>query len=193
MTARGRPGAGGRRAVTLIEVLVVLGLLAAMLALALPITLRSIERNTYRAAVAAVVASIDEARSHAQREGVMVEVIVARDGSRLRAMERPVDGGDAAPITMIDAAIDPPITLASAAGDGLLALFLPDGSAPISGTATIRSADGVESIVSIGATLGRASVTERVVSEEEPEEDAVEEKPAESAPTTSGATGSPTS
>lgn len=166
MTGIRRRAGGERRAVTLIEVLVVLALLGGMLALALPIAMRSIERNTFRGAVASAVASLDEARAHAQREGVMVEVVVEGAGHRLRARALSLDGGDPTPISMIDAMLDVPITMATESGDGLMALFLPDGSSPFSRAGTLRSADGTEAVISIGAHLGRATVAERVVDAE---------------------------
>lgn len=141
----------------------VLGLLAAMLALALPIALRSVERSSFRAAVGSVVASLDEARSHAQREGVMVEVIVDADGRRLRALERPEDGGPPTPISTIDLGLEVPIEFDGDAGKGLLAIFLPDGSAPISRPGILRSDDGTQVTISIGPHLGRATVVERLI------------------------------
>ena len=87
----------GRRAFTLIELLIVVGVLVALSALALPYVTGMAERQAFDAAVERVVSQAASARAYAQREGVVVELVAVEDGARIEA--RTVDLLAAAPET----------------------------------------------------------------------------------------------
>ena len=72
----GRPIRRARRALTLIELLIVLGVLLAMAALALPAMHEALERRRFEGAVDDVVGSLRLARSHARIEAATVEVLL---------------------------------------------------------------------------------------------------------------------
>lgn len=87
----------GRRAFTLIELLIVVSVLVALSALALPYVTGMAERQAFDAAVERVVSQAASARAYAQREGVVVELVAVEDGARIEA--RTVDLLAAAPET----------------------------------------------------------------------------------------------
>lgn len=73
-----------RRGVTLIELLLALGLLLAIGAFALPITLETLERRAFESAGDELVGQLLLARAHARESGLPVEVLCRREdlGSR---------------------------------------------------------------------------------------------------------------
>lgn len=75
----------GRRAFTLIELLIVVGVLVALSAIALPYVTGMAERQAFDAAVERVVSQAASARAYAQREGVVVELVALDDGARIEA------------------------------------------------------------------------------------------------------------
>jgi len=183
--ARSRRSEGRRRAVTLLELLVVLAVLGAILTMALPLALRSMNRNAFQSVQTAIVSALGEARAHAQRDGAMVEVTVDRGGRRLRAMERSLDDAPPRAIEWIEVLLEAPLTLAvgeppdegagepgagergaeseQGAGGEIVVLFLPDGSAPMARPCILRGLDDTEAVISIGRLLGRAMSVERRV------------------------------
>lgn len=205
MTARTARGGrrSWRRGVTLMELLVVLAVLAAILTMSLPMALRSLERSSFESAQAAVVAALQEARAHAQREGVMVEVVLDPQGRRITARERGLDGATARRIDRIEVRLEAPLRLLLPAyweqggdggngdgagvgsepvggnragaeeGGGVMALFLPDGSAPLVCEALLRFDDRTEAVISMGRFVGPAESVERLVvsPDAEPETD----------------------
>ena len=68
------------RAVTLIELLIVLGLLVAIAALALPTTLETLARRQFESDVDSLLGQLRLARNHARTTASAVEVMVAPDG-----------------------------------------------------------------------------------------------------------------
>ncbi len=74
-----------RRAFTLIELLVVVGVLVALAAIALPYGGQVLERQAFEGSADGAVAQAMSARAWAQREGRVVELVVADDGTRIEA------------------------------------------------------------------------------------------------------------
>jgi prepilin-type N-terminal cleavage/methylation domain-containing protein len=85
----------GRRAFTLIELLIVVGVLVALAAIALPYTTSMVERHAFESAVDAVVQQAASARAYAQREGVVVELVATEDGARVEARTVDLLAGEA--------------------------------------------------------------------------------------------------
>lgn len=69
-----------QRAVTLIELLIVLALLVAIAALALPTTLETVARRQFESNVDSLLGQLRLARNHARSTASAVEVVVAPDG-----------------------------------------------------------------------------------------------------------------
>ena len=74
-----------RRAFTLIELLVVVGVLVALAAIALPYGGQVLERQAFEGSADGAVAQAMSARAWAQREGRVVELVIADDGTRIEA------------------------------------------------------------------------------------------------------------
>lgn len=74
-----------RRAFTLIELLVVVGVLVALAAIALPYGGQVLERQAFEGSADGAVAQAMSARAWAQREGRVVELVIANDGTRIEA------------------------------------------------------------------------------------------------------------
>ena len=154
------------RAVTLLELLVVLGLLAAIFALAIPLALRSMQGRAMAHAQIALVAGLETVRAHAQREGVMVELTVDESGRLLRANQLPLDGAEPTPIPSLSFEIESPMRLVVGETGGTVAVFLPDGSAPMTRPCVLRGPDSEEfeqATVTISSLLGRANVASAAV------------------------------
>lgn len=74
-----------RRAFTLIELLVVVGVLVALAAIALPYGGQVLERQAFEGSADGAVAQAMSARAWAQREGRVVELVIADGGTRIEA------------------------------------------------------------------------------------------------------------
>lgn len=74
-----------RRAFTLVELLVVLGVLVAMAAIVLPWGSQVLDRQSFERAVEDATSQAMSARAWAQREGAVVELVVLDSGTRLEA------------------------------------------------------------------------------------------------------------
>ncbi len=72
-----------RRAFTLIELLLVVGVLVALSAIALPYGSQVLDQQAFERTVDDTVSQAMSARAWAQREGAVVELVVAEDGARL--------------------------------------------------------------------------------------------------------------
>lgn len=161
---RGRFGRRRARAVTLIEILLALAILAAIMALAAPLALQTLRRRAFETAQSELLAAIDTARAHAQREGVVVELAVDATGQRLHASAWPLDGGEPRVIPTLRAELPATVRLAAGSAEdegGFVAIFLPDGSAPISRTCVLRGDEGEEATVVVSGPLGQARVEAR--------------------------------
>ena len=108
-----------------------------------------------------MVAGLDAARAHAQREGVVVEVIASAGGRRMVATEWAPDGGEARPVPALFFELPAPVSLIVEPGEETLVIFLPDGSAPAARRCVLRGDEALEALVTISPMLGRASVTMR--------------------------------
>ncbi len=126
-----------RRAFTLLELLVVIGILVALAAIVLPYGTGMIERHAFQSAVDSVEAQMVSARAYAQREGVVVELSVEEDGARVVA--RTVDL----------------LAMAQEAGDGVLSSA--DGmDAALRGTRAARALRSKvqERVAAVAAKVG---------------------------------------
>lgn len=175
----------GRRAFTLLELLLVLGLLIAIFAIAVPIAFQSMRGRDFRRAEELVLAGLESVRAHAQREGIIVELTIDAAGHRVRAFEIPLDGSEARPIEALHFEIAPPVRLTVAEGGGTMVLYLPDGSAPASRPCMLLGAEGEQAMLTISPTLGRATSAARRSSEVVPE--VVPDLVPENAPSPTGA------
>lgn len=99
-----------RRGVTLIELLLALGLLLAIGAFALPITLETLERRAFESAGDELVGQLLLARAHARETGLPVEVLCRREGADV--------SGDSAASTRLDSQFDSQLDSASNAPSG---------------------------------------------------------------------------
>jgi len=156
----GRVGRLERRAVTLFELLVVASILLAIMALAAPLAAQSMRGRAFRAAEIDVSEAISSARAHAQREGVIIEVAWDGSGRRIIASAWPLDGTDPQPIEALRFNLPDAVQLVVEGGD-TIALFLPDGSAPLVRTCVLSGESREEALVSISPSLGRVSIERR--------------------------------
>jgi len=169
----------GARAVTLLELLVVLGLLVAIFAMAMPLVLQSMRGRALRSAQELLVAALESVRAHAQREGVIVELSVDASGRMLRASELPIDGSEARPIPALSFEIEAPMQLVVQEGGGTIAVFLPDGSAPMVRECVLRDPDEQSrdlAIVAISPLLGRPTASMRRVASADEQADSPAEE-----------------
>ena len=100
-----------RRAFTLLELLLVVGVLVAIAAIALPYGTDALDRHAFERAVDDTLSQALAARAWAQREGAVVELVVTEDGARVEVRNvdllREAEDGDqgAASVDGMDAAL----------------------------------------------------------------------------------------